>query len=108
MSSKKFHLVGGSLGGGIAGMYAVHHPDDLISVTMMCPAGISYKSLETTIKEAKRSNKHVLMPKTTDEFRELVCKTSHKQYEMPSWIISGLLQLRLEKEKFFEEGNLLI
>ncbi|KAI8749313.1 monoacylglycerol lipase abhd6-B, partial [Biomphalaria glabrata] len=38
LSSVKVHLIGISLGGNIAGHYAVRHPETVAKVTMICPA----------------------------------------------------------------------
>lgn len=39
LNKKPFHLVGTSMGGCVAGVYAARHPSDLSSLTLICPAG---------------------------------------------------------------------
>lgn len=39
LNRKPFHLVGTSMGGTVAGVYAACHPSDLYSLTLICPAG---------------------------------------------------------------------
>lgn len=39
LNKKPFHLVGTSMGGCVAGVYAARYPSDLSSLTLICPAG---------------------------------------------------------------------
>uniref|UniRef100_F7GLY2 acylglycerol lipase n=1 Tax=Monodelphis domestica TaxID=13616 RepID=F7GLY2_MONDO len=38
LNKKPFHLVGTSMGGQIAGVYAAYYPSDICSLTLVCPA----------------------------------------------------------------------
>lgn len=39
LNKKPFHLVGTSMGGNVAGVYAAQYPEDICSLTLICPAG---------------------------------------------------------------------
>lgn len=39
MNRKPFHLVGTSMGGNVAGVYAACHPSEICSITLICPFG---------------------------------------------------------------------
>ncbi|MGH0144056.1 UNVERIFIED_CONTAM: hypothetical protein FKN15_005215 [Acipenser sinensis] len=39
LNKKPFHLVGTSMGGNVAGVYAARYPSDLCSASLICPAG---------------------------------------------------------------------
>lgn len=39
LNRKPFHLVGTSMGGNVAGVYAAQYPEDICSLTLICPAG---------------------------------------------------------------------
>jgi len=41
LNRKPFHMVGTSMGGTVAGVYAACHPSDLYSLTLICPVGWS-------------------------------------------------------------------
>ncbi len=41
MDASRFHLVGHSMGGQIAAAFALHHPDKLLSLVLLDPAGVS-------------------------------------------------------------------
>ena len=36
MDKKKFHIIGESMGGNIAGVYTALHPEDVVKTTLMC------------------------------------------------------------------------
>lgn len=40
LHKKPFHLMGTSMGGNVAGVYAARYPSDLCSLTLICPAGL--------------------------------------------------------------------
>lgn len=39
LNKRPFHLVGTSMGGNVAGVYAAQYPEDICSLTLICPAG---------------------------------------------------------------------
>lgn len=39
LNKKPFHLMGTSMGGNVAGVYAAYYPSDICSLTLVCPAG---------------------------------------------------------------------
>ena len=107
LDEKKFHLVGCSMGGHIAGIYASLHPENLLSLCMVCPHGIEHKSHDKMIEEGKANGKFVLLPQTTAELREMFNRLTHKKIEFPDIILSGILQLRLEKNVYYRQCKIL-
>ena len=103
LSKQKFHLVGSSLGGHIAGMYSVTYPENLLSLTMVCPQGISYEAETKMKEEAERTQTTILLPQTEDEYLELIRMTSHKEVNIPNILVSGLLQVRKQRNDFYEK-----
>lgn len=43
LNQKPFHLVGISVGGMVAGLYAAQYPAEVCSLSLLCPAGKSFK-----------------------------------------------------------------
>ncbi|KAJ6668177.1 hypothetical protein lerEdw1_015554 [Lerista edwardsae] len=42
LNQKPFHLVGISVGGMVAGLYAAQYPSEVCSLSLLCPAGVQY------------------------------------------------------------------
>ena len=96
--------MGGSMGGHIAGMYAISHPDDVKSAILFCPHGIKNKLEETFAEQALRQNEFVLLPDTVNGFREMMKVICNRDLKLPEVIIQGALQIRKEKFEIFKRG----
>lgn len=103
LDEKKFHLLGCSMGGHIVGIYSSLHPEHVLSVSMVCPHGIDHESHDKMIEEGKAEEKFVLLPQTKEDIREMFNRLTHKQIQFPDIILSGILQLRLEKNDYYRE-----
>lgn len=57
LNRKPFHLVGTSMGGNVAGVYAAQYPEDICSLTLICPAGGQGRGGETERRQAGASAK---------------------------------------------------
>ncbi|XP_066294765.1 monoacylglycerol lipase ABHD6-like [Branchiostoma lanceolatum] len=75
LDQKPFHLVGTSMGGGIAGLYAATYRKNIALLTLFCPFGTYY-----TMK-AFLEGRNMLVPKTMDDFREMM-KINSYQYKI--------------------------
>lgn len=91
------------MGGHIAGMYAVEHPENLLSVVLGCPHGILFKKQQEMIDEAIRTQEFSLLPQTKKAVAEMFATLSYKKMELPDIILSGILQLRLERNEFYRK-----
>ena len=98
--------MGESMGGHIAGMYSITHPDDLRSVILMCPHGIKNKHEETLFEKWLETGKFVLLPDTRDTFHEMLKVLCNKDIRLPELIIRGILQMRKKKFEIFKQGEL--
>ena len=96
------------MGGHIVGMYAALHPDNLLSLCMVCPHGIDHESHDRMIEEGKAKEKFVLLPQNKEELREMFDRLTHKKIEFPDIIFSGILQLRLEKNVYYRQRKIII
>ncbi|XP_027026464.1 monoacylglycerol lipase ABHD6b [Tachysurus fulvidraco] len=106
---KPFHLVGTSMGGNVAGVYAACYPADLCSMTLICPTGVKYPS-------KTKSDKHMhelefseamlgvsLIPYTPQEMGDMLKLCSHVRFKVPQQILQGLVDVRLPHNEFYHE-----
>lgn len=70
-ADKNVHLVGCSMGGMLAGVYAGLYPKRVQSLTMVCPAGISMPRKSTLSKLLEDSGRNLLLAHTIEELEEM-------------------------------------
>ncbi|RHY26579.1 hypothetical protein DYB32_007479 [Aphanomyces invadans] len=71
------HLVGCSMGGLISGVFAATYPDQLHSLTLICPAGVSMPRKSPVLKLYEDEGKNVMRAGTVDGIMELGQYVSH-------------------------------
>jgi pimeloyl-ACP methyl ester carboxylesterase len=102
---ERFHLGGNSMGGAIAGSYAVTHPEDLLSLWLVAPAGVESEAseLEVLLEEGKNP----LLVSSPEEFRALLNFAMEKPPYIPRPVIKHLSALAVERrgryQAVFEE-----
>lgn len=65
------HLVGNSMGGHIATVYAVRHPADVASLILLAPAGVTSPE-RSELSRRLAAGDHPLMPSNAEEYDELL------------------------------------
>ncbi|XP_069372725.1 monoacylglycerol lipase abhd6-A [Paralichthys olivaceus] len=109
LDKKPFHLLGISMGGNVAGVYAARYPAHLSSVSLMCPAGLdSPKDSEfiTHMKELEASQKEesiILIPNTLQEMRNMLRLSCHTPLNLNRQVLKGLLDNRIPNNGFYKE-----
>jgi pimeloyl-ACP methyl ester carboxylesterase len=63
---KRFHLVGNSMGGAITSLYAATYPQQVITATLISPAGVH--DIPSVMDELLTQGGNPLIPTTIDEF----------------------------------------
>ncbi|KAK7879308.1 hypothetical protein WMY93_033912, partial [Mugilogobius chulae] len=111
-----FHLVGASMGGNLAGVYAARFPEDLCSVSLVCPAGLDapvdtdfLKRLRDIYAQKKQDQDQDqdqvqdigLLPQTLPQLQEMIDMCSYKPLNLPKQMLKGLLQDRLPHNNFY-------
>ncbi|OWZ17615.1 Serine protease [Phytophthora megakarya] len=95
-SGKKIHLVGCSMGGMLAGVYAGLYPDRIESLTMVCPAGISMPRKSTLLKMLEDSGRNLLLAHTAEELNEMNKHLSYEPHKIPHIFLNVIAS---EREK---------
>lgn len=99
------HLVGNSMGGGIAGQMALLRPQAVASLTLIDAAGVHYKATELDQQVLKGNN--FLIPKTPGDFASLLDFVMVRRPIMPQPVIDYLSERAINDsalhEKIFHE-----
>uniref|UniRef100_A0AAV2MIW6 AB hydrolase-1 domain-containing protein n=1 Tax=Knipowitschia caucasica TaxID=637954 RepID=A0AAV2MIW6_KNICA len=129
---QSFHLMGTSMGGNLAGVYAARFPKDLISVTLVCPAGLESPEDTEFVKRLKvlevQKNQNqdqrpkqdqdedqdqrpkqeqseesiALIPSSVPQLQEMLNLCCYKPLQLPQQMMKGLLQNRLPHNNFYK------
>lgn len=97
----RFHLAGNSMGGYVSVLYSSEHPDKVLSLCLIDPAGA--KSPQLSDRElALARGVNPLVPKTEAEFDELMSYAFYKKPFMP-WPAHSVLAKRYIENSAFNE-----
>lgn len=109
LHKKPFHLVGTSMGGNVAGVYAARFPADLCSLSLICPAGLKSPVESKFVKRLRELEKTQdtdnipLIPSTPDEMEEMLKLCSYVRFKIPQKILQGLVDVRIPNNDFYRE-----
>ncbi|GMF27934.1 unnamed protein product [Phytophthora lilii] len=87
-ADKKIHLVGCSMGGMLAGVYAGLYPERIKSLTMLCPAGISMPRKSTLLTMLEDSGRNLLLAHTPADLDEMNRHLSYEPHKIPHVFLS--------------------
>lgn len=93
---KQIHLVGCSMGGMLAGVYAGLYPERVKTLTMLCPAGISMPRKSALLKMLEDSGRNLLLAHTADDVNEMNTALSYQRFSLPRPVASIIAS---EREK---------
>ncbi|GMF38366.1 unnamed protein product [Phytophthora fragariaefolia] len=82
-ADQKIHLVGCSMGGMLAGVYAGLYPERVKSLTMVCPAGISMPRKSTLLRMLEDSGRNLLLAHTAEDLDEMNKHMSYEPHRIP-------------------------
>ncbi|XP_078105366.1 monoacylglycerol lipase abhd6-A-like [Sander vitreus] len=109
LDKRPFHLVGTSMGGNVAGVYAAHYPASLSSVTLVCPAGLVYPTESEFItrlkkmEESEQEESIPLIPSTIPELEDMLKLCCYTPPNLPRQALRGLLDNRTPNNGFYKE-----
>eukprot|EP00064_Thunnus_orientalis_P015660 superscaffoldBa00002945_g15715 len=93
LNRKPFHLVGTSMGGNVAGVYAACYPSEICSMTLICPDGIRHPSetkFDNHLQDLEHSNYTLnipLIPTTPEEMEDMFKLCSHVRFKIPQQVV---------------------
>ena len=86
------HLIGNSMGGHLAALYAYEYPDDVTSLALVDNAGV-VSPVDSDFQRALAYGENPLVVRSVDEFDRLLEYASHKKPFVP-WPVKGVLAQR--------------
>lgn len=102
-NTEPFHLVGMSLGGALAGLYAAEFPEHVHSLTLMCPAMKTpiqspfwdqiHAALDKGVEDLHTSC-DLLFPKTPSQVKCMLDFVQYHKSWVPSQILKGVAEYR--------------
>lgn len=90
----KFHLAGNSMGGHIAGLYALWYPSQLSSLALLDNAGVDVPTKSDLVLDVD-NGKNPLAVSSIQEFEEMLALVTHK----PLWIPGIFKRFAFERAK---------
>lgn len=99
---KKYHIVGNSMGGCIAGVYGAEYPSEVLSIGLFAPAGIKPIVENELVKELK-NGRNPLLVSTNEEYDHLLDLCFEKQPYIPGSVKSYLAGIAIKHRNFNEK-----
>lgn len=109
LNRRPFHLVGTSMGGNVAGVYAARFSAQLSGVTLICPAGLVYPTESVFVKRLRELEKSQniedipLIPSTPQEMEDMLKLCCYVRFKIPQQILQGLIDVRIPNNDFYRE-----
>ncbi|MDZ7888373.1 MAG: alpha/beta fold hydrolase [Pseudomonas sp.] len=72
MGIHKLHLIGNSMGGHIAALYAARHPEEVLSVALLNNAGVNAPQASELFKRLDRGDANPLLVRNADDFSNML------------------------------------
>lgn len=88
----RIHLIGNSMGGQLAGLYTHEYPADVVSLALVTNAGVNFP-VESDFQRALAQGENPLVPRSPDDFDQLLEYVAHKELFIP-WPLRGVLAQR--------------
>ncbi|XP_010755235.2 monoacylglycerol lipase abhd6-A [Larimichthys crocea] len=109
LDKRPFHVIGTSMGGNVAGVYAARYAAYLSGATLICPAGLVYPKDSEFISRLKKLENSPqeesipLIPTTLQELEDMLSLCLCNSLSFPRPVLRGLLANRLPNNGFYKE-----
>ncbi|XP_020651081.3 monoacylglycerol lipase ABHD6 [Pogona vitticeps] len=107
LNKKPFHLVGMSMGGMVAGIYAAQYPSEICALSLLCPPGLQYSTENEFIRRLKElrqsANAHdnPLVVLTVQQGEDLLRLGLYRPNKINMQLLKGYLEDRRPHKSFF-------
>lgn len=86
----RFHLGGNSMGGLIAGALAASHPDRVLSLWLLAPAGVKGARPSELMQKLAAGEKLPIFARSATEMRAVIAFVTHRAPYMPGFVIEAM------------------
>ncbi|MEH6450516.1 MAG: alpha/beta hydrolase [Oleispira sp.] len=90
--SERYHFSGSSMGGHIAGMYALKYPNEVASLTLIDSGGVSSPAKSEMDSQVEETGKSVFEVESLDDFKKLFAMTLSDPPWMPGVVLDHVSQ----------------
>ncbi len=101
-SLEKFHIIGTSMGGGVAAVYSKDCPGKVISLTMLNPMGIDLEE-KSELQNMLKKGKNILFPNSLTEFDEAAVYFAGKPYNLNIFFKNHVLKKMMRDYPFYKK-----
>ncbi len=98
----KFHLVGNSMGGLIAGVYAATYPTEILTLCLLDPAGVIENEPSPFSLELEKGNNPLIVESVSD-YDKLLDFTFAKRPNIPDALKSYLAEIAVQRKDFYKK-----
>ncbi|XP_077985796.1 monoacylglycerol lipase ABHD6-like [Glandiceps talaboti] len=102
LNKSPFHIIGISMGGGVAGVYAALYPKDLAKLTLFCPIGINSSQASQYAQDMMKDPREIPLPQTPEEIKNMSKYIMYQCPEMPGWFYKLIAAVRRPDIEFFQ------
>jgi abhydrolase domain-containing protein 6 len=99
---KRFHLAGNSMGGLIAGVYAAMYPDELLTLGLLDPAGVTEREPSPLSLELEKGNNPLIVESASD-YDKLLDFTFVKPPPLPDPLKSHFAETAVRSKDFHKK-----
>lgn len=105
LNRRPLHVIGCSMGGGVAGLYAAKYPKALSKLTLICPAGIHTDPLSDFEMDRKANILSPDLPDCEEAYAKVIPYFSYmlRHTKIPKTYLKGLAMMRRPSNKFFQK-----
>ncbi|XP_026579292.1 monoacylglycerol lipase ABHD6 [Pseudonaja textilis] len=109
LNRKPFHLIGISMGGNVAGVYAAQYPAEVCCLTLMCPGGLPNAKESIFVQQMKELMKKEcydelpMIPYTPEGMADMLKLCSYVRFKVPHQILQGLVDVRIPHNDFYRK-----
>ncbi|XP_060622461.2 monoacylglycerol lipase ABHD6-like isoform X1 [Anolis sagrei] len=112
LNRKPFHLVGISMGGMVAGLYAAYHPSEVHCLSLFCPAGLQSPTPSEYMKHMKdmksqeksSAENNPLIPSSLEQAKDLIKLGIYQSPpKLDTQLIKGYLDYQRPHNAFYKK-----